>query len=143
MVLIFVGLGTGKPFSFQISHTRYCPATPFYSLPPRLISLLLRLPLCTSLHTVEFKGHATIVLKRGSLGTRLVPKFTVLLLLCVGFCGLCNIPHSLQTSQYKLIPVLQHECCYAFILSNFPMLQIMLDYDVDISRLLFFVYNPS
>ena len=93
-------LGTGKPFSFQISDMFYCPATSFYSSPPHL---LLRLPPCTSLHTVEFKGHAIIVLKWGSFGTRLVPKFTVLLLLCVGFCGLYNIPHSLQITQYKLI----------------------------------------
>ena len=96
-------LGTGKPFSFQISDTCYCPATSFYILPPHLINLLLRLPPCTSLHTVEFKGHAIIVLKRGRFGTRLVHKFTVLLLLCVGFCGLYNIPHSLQITQYKLI----------------------------------------
>ena len=98
MVLVFVVLGTGKSFLFQITQTHYCASHAlFYTLPPCLISLLLRLPPCTSLHTVEFKGHAIIVLKRGSFGTRIVPKFTVLLLLCVGFCGLYNIPHSLQT----------------------------------------------
>ena len=74
------------------------PVSLFYRSPPHLISLLLRLPPFTSLHSVEFKGHAIIVLKRGSFGSRLVPKFTFLLLLCVGFCGLYNIPHSLQTT---------------------------------------------
>ena len=49
VVLVFVVLGTCKSFLFQITQTHYCAGHAlYYTLPPCLISLLSRLPPCTS-----------------------------------------------------------------------------------------------